>query len=158
MPSIKNYKRKNNQPGEDVMNIIMKSILLGSAVIGMSGIGLELPVAWAGDAVAEAQPSVPQNQDTWLVSYDTPGGPVEMDLIIDHNTSPLSGTFGQSVIKPIIDGHTLSFTMIRKTPMGAMDVEFSAQIDGERLSGKMHMTSGRMAGKDIELHGTKVTK
>ncbi|PHS25656.1 MAG: hypothetical protein COA84_07420 [Robiginitomaculum sp.] len=140
------------------MNISMKSILLGSAVIGMTVIGIGLPVAHAGDALSEAQSSVPQNQDIWRVSYNAPGGPMEQDLIINHNTSPLSGTFGQSVIKPIIDGDTLSFTMIRKTPMGAMNVEVSAQIDGESMRGTMRMVSGSMAGNAIAFSGTKVTK
>ncbi|MFP6809293.1 MAG: hypothetical protein VB957_19220 [Pseudomonadales bacterium] len=81
----------------------------------------------------------------WKVTVNSPMGSQDATLTLDSSGDDLSGQFAgpqgvQEFVGGTAEGNTLTWTVKVMQPM-AMELDFSAEVDGDKISGSVKLGS-----------------
>jgi len=85
---------------------------------------------------------------TWTISFKTPLGKNEFDLVATVDGSNLTGVINGKINKGVVisngkvEGNTVSFQAPLATPLGEMGTRFQFESNGEALTGTMATMRG----------------
>ncbi len=139
----------------------MKYILLTIIVIAASSCGAVQNSQQTTEN--EASPTVGTTASTlltspageWEMTVNSPRGTRTSILTITDSNGELTGRNDSGTFKITAKGNILSWTSSMDTPMGSMEANYSATVEGDAMTGIMEMTSGGMAGRKMEFEGKK---
>lgn len=138
----------------------MKHILLTLVAIAASGCGTIQNTQQTTENDSSAVEATTSTLLTspageWEMTMDSPMGTRTSILTITDSNGELTGKNDSGTFEISTKGNVLSWTSSIETPMGSIQANYSATVEGDSMTGTMEMASGRMAGRTMEFTGNK---